>query len=167
MARPIIVTALFGQADNGWLQDMRRAHFPPERNQVPAHLTLFHQLPSSIEDELTRRLVDLARLPPPQAIISGIMDLGTGTAFRVESPQLTQMREGLAQALHGLLGPQDRSPWSPHITIQNKVPPREAAALQKQLQALFQPRPLAINGLATWRYLDGPWDPIRTHIFRG
>ena len=46
----IIVTATFGDGDNGWLQQLRRAHYPPERNRVPAHLTLFRQLPPSIFD---------------------------------------------------------------------------------------------------------------------
>ena len=66
----IIVTALFGHGDNGWLQEMRRTHYPPERNRVPAHLTLFRQLPPSLEPELDGRLAALARLAPPRAMIS-------------------------------------------------------------------------------------------------
>jgi hypothetical protein len=42
---PIIISALLGPEDFGWLNDLRRAHFPPERNQLDAHLTLFHHLP--------------------------------------------------------------------------------------------------------------------------
>ena len=55
-AAPIIVSALFGDADLAWLDALRRAHFPPARNQLPAHLTLFHHLPPSIEGELGARL---------------------------------------------------------------------------------------------------------------
>jgi hypothetical protein len=96
-----------------------------------------------------------------------VLDLGAGTALRVESEELEDMRNDLAEAFHGLLTPQDGSPWRPHITIQNKVEPREARNLQQQLRATFQPRPLAIRGLASWRYLGGPWEPIRIHVFRG
>ena len=163
---PIIVTALFGDGDNGWLQELRRAHYPPERNRVPAHLTLFRHLPPAAEAELSRRLAGVAAAPPPRATIAGVMDLGEGTALRVESEALEAIREDLAEALHGLLTPQDQAPWHPHITIQNKVEPRSARRLQQQLRATIEPRPLSIRALASWRYLGGPWQPLRTHPFR-
>ena len=164
---PIIVTALFGDGDNGWLQELRRTHYPPERNQVPAHLTLFHHLPPGVERELGRRLATYAAAPAPRARVAGVIDLGAGTALRVESEELEDMRYDLAEAMRGLLIPQDQAPWRPHITIQNKVEPREARRLQQQLRAAFQPRPLSIKGLASWRYLGGPWEPIRSYAFRG
>jgi hypothetical protein len=164
---PLIVTATFGDGDNGWLQRLRREHFPPERNQVPAHLTLFHQLPPSIEAELGSRLAEATAGPPPAATIVGILDLGGGTAFRVESEALLAIREDLADAFHGLLMPQDQAAWRPHVTIQNKVAPKQAKALQERLRASFLPRPLAIRGLAAWRYLGGPWESIRERPFRG
>jgi 2'-5' RNA ligase superfamily protein len=164
-AGPIIVTATFGDGDNGWLQALRRTHYPPERNRVPAHLTLFRQLPPSLEGELATRLARAAAAPPPRATIAGIMDLGEGTALRIESAALDALRADLADALQGVLTPQDRT-WSAHVTIQNKVAPREARALQQQLGAAFAPRPLAIGGLAAWRYLGGPWEPIREWAFR-
>ena len=96
------------------------------------------------------------------------MDLGEGTALRVESAALEEIREHLADAFHGLLTPQDQAPWRPHVTIQNKVEPRVARALQQRLRAAFEPRPLAIRALATWRYRpDGTWEPIKAHPFRG
>ena len=164
---PIIVTALFGDGDNGWLQELRRAHYPPERNQVPAHLTLFRQLPPSLEAELSDRLAAAVASPPPRAAIARVIDLGEGTALAVESEVLEAIRADLADAFHGLLTPQDLSPWRPHITVQNKVSPREARALQQRLRAGFEPRPLAIRALASWRYLGGPWEPLKTHSFRG
>jgi hypothetical protein len=166
-AAPLIVTALFGDGDNGWLQELRRAHYPPERNRVPAHLTLFRQLPPSVERELSQRLAGYAATPAPPAAIVGVMDLGEGTALRVESEGLEDMRYDLALALRGLLSAQDRGPWTPHVTIQNKVEPREARRLQARLRATFEPRPLAIKGLALWRYLDGPWEAVRSWTFRG
>jgi 2'-5' RNA ligase len=146
---------------------MRRAHFPPERNQVPAHLTLFHHLPPDVAPELGRRLAAFAAAPPPRAAIAGIIDLGAGTAFRVDSEELEDIRQALAEALRGLLTPQDQARWRPHITIQNKVEPKEAKRLQAQLRATFEPRPLAIRGLASWRYLGGPWEPVKAYTFRG
>ena len=158
---------MFGDGDNGWLQELRRTHFPAERNQVPAHLTLFHHLPPSLERELGQRLGVYVAAPPPKARIAGVIDLGAGTAFRVESEELEDIRYDLAEAFRGMLTPQDRAPWRPHITIQNKVEPREARRLQERLRATFQPRPLSLKGVASWRYLGGPWEPIRSHVFRG
>ena len=133
---------------------------------MPAHLTLFHHLPSSVLGEVGRRLADYAATPAPAAAIAGIIDLGGGTALRVESEGLEDIRYDLALALRGLLTPQDMAPWRPHVTIQNKVEPKEAKALQAQLRARER-RPLAIKGLALWRYLDGPWEPVKQFVFRG
>jgi 2'-5' RNA ligase len=134
---------------------------------VPAHLTLFHHLPPSVERELGQRLATYTATPRPRARLAGVLDLGAGTAFRVESEELEDIRHDLADAFRGILIPQDKAPWRPHITIQNKVEPREARRLQETLRATFQPRPLEIKGLASWRYMGGPWEPIRTHIFKG
>ena len=163
---PLIVTALFGPGDDGWLQQLRREHYPPELNRVPAHLTLFRHLPPSLESELSSRLAAATAAPPPPATIAGILDLGEGTALRVDSPALEAIRDELAEAFHGLLLPQDQTPWRPHVTLQNKVVRRQARALQQALGAGFSSRPLAIRALASWRYLDGSWEPLKTHPFR-
>lgn len=163
---PIIVTALFGPGDDGWLQQLRRTHYPAERNQVPAHLTLFHHLPPGLESELSARLAEATAAAQPPAMLAGIMDLGQGTAFRIESAALAAIRDALAEAFFGLLMPADETPWRPHVTIQNKVEPRVARALQQQLVATFEPRPLLIRALASWRYLDGPWERLKVHPFR-
>lgn len=133
---------------------------------MPAHLTLFHHLPPGIEAELAHRLAAATAAPPPAAEIVDILDLGGGTALRVRSEALAELREILAEAFHGLLTPQDQAPWRPHVTIQNKVPAKEARALQRRLGVTFSPRPLAIRGLAAWRYLGGPWEAIREWRFR-
>ena len=167
MAGALIVTAEIGQRDFSWLEGLRRAHFPTERNQVPAHLTMFHALPPSAESEVRARLASLAKDRPPKATIDGLMNLGGGVAYRVVSPDLDRMREELAEGLHGLLSAQDSAGWRPHVTIQNKVAPKIARALIATLERNFVPRPLAIGGLMLHRYLDGPWETIARYPFRG
>jgi hypothetical protein len=166
MAGALIVTAEIAQRDFSWLEGLRRTHYPPERNHVPAHLTLFHALPPSAEADVPSRLAALAKNPPPRATIEGLMNLGGGVAFRVVSPDLDRIREELAEDLHGLLGAQDSGGWRPHVTIQNKVSSKAARELMESLQRDFVPRPLAISGLALHRYLDGPWDQIGRYPFR-
>lgn len=163
----LIFTAELARPDQAWLDDLRRRYFPAERNQLPAHLTIFHALPPSAERELRSRLSDLARQAAPQAQIAGLMNLGGGVAYRVVSDDLDRIRGQLAESLHGLLGAQDAGGWRPHITIQNKVAPRQARDLQAELEAGFRPRPLAISGLGLHRYLGGPWEELAVYSFRG
>lgn len=167
MAGALIVTAELGAADFAWLDRLRRTHYPADRNQVPAHLTMFHALPPSAEGELRSRLSRLAIGRPPSARIEGLMDLGGGVAFRVVSSDLDQIREELSHDLCGILGAQDSGGWRPHITIQNKVAPKVAHALLAELERGFQARSLAIGGLGLHRYLGGPWDRLAIHPFRG
>ena len=167
MASPLIVTADFASDDFAWLEGLRRRHYPAERNRVPAHLTMFHGLPPSAVDEAKRQLSLAARLPAPQAGIAGLMDLGGGVAFRVVSDQLDAIREEIADHFHGMLGARDAGGWRPHVTIQNKVPPKVARALIEELERGFQPRPLAIGALTLRRYLEGPWETVARYPFRG
>lgn len=167
MAGALIVTAELGGEDQAWLDRLRRTHFPPERNLLAAHLTMFHALPPSLEAEARYRLAEAARSPRPRAEIAGLMDLGGGVAFRVVSDDLDAIRAGLAEAFRGALTAQDGQGWRPHVTIQNKVAPRAARALLDELRRSFTPRPLAIRGLGLHRYLGGPWETIATFSFRG
>lgn len=164
---PIIVTALLGRADQRWLDDLRRAHFPPERNHLAAHLTMFHHLPPSIADELKWRLAEETRgVPAPAAMLAAPFSLGRGVAYRIESAELEAIRSRIAEAFAGLLTPQDQAGWRPHVTIQNKVEPAAAKALLAELKSGFRPQPLVIAGLASWWYRGGPWEPLSEHRFR-
>jgi hypothetical protein len=163
---PIIVTALFGAPDAAWFDNLRRQHFPPERNQLAAHLTMFHHLPPSLASELKGRLVSETRgVAAPRARIAGLVSLGAGVAYRIDSDELAAIRGRLADHFTGMLTPQDQAGWRPHVTVQNKVSPDAARALLRTLQADFSPRPVAIVGLASWWYRGGPWEPLSRHMF--
>jgi hypothetical protein len=167
MAGALIVTAEFAPADLAWLDGLRRAYYPPDRNQLPAHLTMFHALPPSAETEARSTLSRLASERPPRASIEGLMDLGGGVAFRIVSPELDQIRGQLARDFHGLLSAQDSGGWRPHVTIQNKVAPTVARALIASLSRDFRPRMLAIKGFGLYRYVGGPWETLSVVSFRG
>lgn len=164
---PIIVTALLGDADFGWLDAQRRAYFPPERNHLRAHLTMFHHLPPSVERELLDALKGEIRAKAPPARIAGLINLGRGVAYRLDSDGLAEIRERLADRFMTLLTPQDAAAWRPHITVQNKVAPEQARALLAELSADFKPRPLTIAGLAAHWYRGGPWELLASYRFRG
>ena len=164
---PLIVTATLPAEIFAWADRLRRAHFPPERNHLPAHVTLFHALPPSAEGEIGRLLASLASDPPPPARLAQIISLGSGTALLIESPAMLSLREMIAERFHGMLSAQDAGRPRLHITIQNKVTSREAKALQAVLAADFQPRSFLFAGLGLDRYRGGPWEEAGRWRFRG
>jgi hypothetical protein len=165
---PIIVTAQMGKGDQAWADALRTAHFPPERNYLLAHITLFHHLPPMYLPEIKARLAAMARAyPPPHALLSEVMLLGRGVAYRIDCPELLAMRHELAEGFTGLLTPQDQARPRMHITVQNKVEPPVAKALFAGLSSTFQPRPLSITGLSAYYYRGGPWEPIQSWSFSG
>lgn len=167
-AVPIIVIATMGAADQRYFDTLRAAHFPPERNHLAAHITLFHQLPPSCLGELDRLIRRIAAdTPPPAARLREIYSLGGGVAFRIDSPGLLAIRDHIADHFTGMLTAQDQGTPRLHITIQNKVAPGEARALLAELSDHFHPRPLSIAGLAAHHYLGGPWEPAFARNFRG
>lgn len=165
---PLIVTARLPADLARWASDLRRLHFPPERNFLDAHVTLFHALPHFAEAEVARAMAQAASaLAPVVARVDGVMNLGRGTAIRIHSPAMLALRDGLAQQFHGLLTTQDQHRPRLHITIQNKVAPAAARALCAELDAQLEPRDFRFTGLELHNYLGGPWQRARDFAFRG
>lgn len=163
---PLLVTAELPPDVLAWADAMRRAHYPPERNRLRAHVTLFHALPPSAEGELCRMMAALVRRVPPMARIDGLMDLGRGTALLVHCPEVVALHEEMAERLHGLVAQQDAHRLRLHITVQNKVTREEARALQQELAVRLTPRSFAFHGLGLYAWEDGLWRPIRDFPFR-
>ena len=147
---------------------LRQAHFPPHRNFIPAHLTLFHHLPGhdpgAIAADLAASLRDRT---PVRLHATGLRFLGRGVAYAFDAPELTLLRNDLAARWGAFLTPQDRQPFRPHITVQNKADPDEARRLKQRLEAEFQPFDVVGEGLLLWRYLGGPWEPLGDFPFGG
>ncbi len=143
---------------------LRTVHFPPERNLIAAHLTLFHTLPE--EAWVRTHLLKAAEATPrfPLAV-TGLRSLGRGVAYTLTSPELMDLHRRLAQAFAEVLSPQDRQPFQPHIVVQNKATPDAARALLANLRATFTPSPAEAIGLDLWRYRGGPWEYRETFLF--
>ena len=167
LAAPLIVTAELPRDLAAWATRLRQRHFPPERNFLEAHVTLFHALPPSAEGEVRALLADCARSALPPARLDSVMSLGRGTALRIVSPALDEVRARLAEQLAGLLTAQDQHTPRLHVTIQNKVDPATARALQAELAVSFTQRDFAFSGLALHYYRGGPWEFAGRWPFRG
>lgn len=166
--RPIIMTARMGGDDFAWANGLRRQYYPPERNQIAAHITLFHHLPGHCADQVTQCAKDMTRqYAPPHAMLSDLMKLNGGVAYRIESITLLAMRRDIAEQFHGLLTAQDQGRPRLHITVQNKATAALARETYAALAANFEPRSLMITGLALHRYDGGPWEGMGEYGFRG
>lgn len=166
--RPLILTARVEEKHLEPFDCLRRAHFPPDRNFLRAHLTMFHRLPGEYEARIANRLISAAqRTHAMTAEVGGVRHLGAGVAYVIVSPALHEIRAMLKLEFISWLGPQDMRKWQPHITVQNKSSKAKANDLFRTLSQGFQPHSINITGLDLWEYLGGPWQHLTYMAFDG
>jgi hypothetical protein len=165
---PLILTLALDAPSFAFFEALRSRHFPPERNFIPAHVTLFHALPGAeldnVETVLDQSCRDESRM---HLDVVALRFLGRGVAYTLRSEPLSRLHAALAARWQAWLTAQDRHKLQPHVTVQNKVAPEAARALLAELQAEFRPFTIVGEGLRLWRYRGGPWDPVRTFRFDG
>lgn len=155
---PLILTLKLDSASFHYFDELRQEYFPPERNLLSAHLTMFHHLPGDelekIKEDTQRICCSFSEFP---LNFTGWRLLGSGVAIRVEATPLLSLRDRLAAVWHEHLKPQDRQKFQPHITVQNKVAPDEARALSAKLSGVPLPPDCTAKGVSLWHYLGGKW----------
>ncbi|MCF6509261.1 2'-5' RNA ligase family protein [Blastococcus sp. MG754426] len=164
---PLVVTLLLDEEDQARFDRLRAEHFPPERNWLQAHVTLFHALPGEHQEQVARDLLSAAGREAFDVAVTGLRLLGRGVAFELRAAELTAVRAGLAAGWDPWLTRQDRQRFAPHVTVQNKVDPAVARGLHERLLPGFVPWTVRARGLGLWRYLGGPWSPVLAAPFRG
>lgn len=165
--RPLILTLTLEPALADPLNALRKRHFPPERNFLDAHVTLFHALPGEHEETVRRALEALcAATPPFEVRVPRVRQWGKGVFAELVSPDLLGFRTDLAARWDDLLTPQDRRSFKPHVTVQNKVPENEAQALYGTLGPTWKPLSGKATGTELWHYAGGPWEAAASFRFR-
>jgi hypothetical protein len=162
----LLVTAELPADVFAWAEALRRAHYPPARNRLGAHVTLLHGLPPSADAEVRRRLAELSARSAPEAQIVGLMDLGRGTALAVDSPGMVELHAELAERLHGVIQQRDARPLRLHVTVQNKVSRQEAKALQDELRRTLHRQRFRFRGLGLYLWRDELWRLSSLYPFR-
>lgn len=164
---PLILTLALDSASQQYFNKLRKAYFPPERNYLDAHLTLFHHLPQG-ESAIIQTIAHLTKQQQKMQVqVTGVKSIGNGVAFSMESNPLQQMHKRLQSDWQQWLIPQDRQKLWPHVTIQNKVKPEEAKKLKEMLEQDFEPFVIKGTGLSLFEYLGGPWKFVREFEFDG
>jgi 2'-5' RNA ligase len=164
---PIILTLQFDERSFAFFDEQRRRYFPPERNFIPAHLTLFHALPGEHLGTIQQDVEECASNRTAFRLdVTGVRSLGRGVAYALASPELAALRRHLAKTWNDWLKPQDRQNHNPHVTVQNKVDPTQARALLEELRDRFTPFQVQAVGLELWWYRGGPWEKVRSFGFK-
>ncbi|MEV4143944.1 2'-5' RNA ligase family protein [Amycolatopsis sp. NPDC049691] len=168
MNAPLVLTLTVDEETRVVWDALRRKWFPPERLVVGAHVTLFHALPGIHEDEVVADCAAVAGSTGRFTLtVDGVRPLGRGVALVVRAPELMGVHARVRHRWAGWLTRQDQQPLKPHVTVQNKVSPETAAATLAALRANFGPREATATGLAVWRYVGGPWEPVEQLPFGG
>ena len=159
--RPLILTAEIDEKAQTFFNQKRQEFFPPERNYLDAHLTLFHKLPPEnleiMKQDIKQNLNGSASY---QAEAIDIMFMGFGSAYLIQCDPLIALRNSLAKKWQADLTKQDQQPFKPHITFQNKVPAEEAKRVFAEQKEIFEPFSFKITGLKLWYYNNGPWEAV-------
>lgn len=163
---PLILTLRPDVESLAYFTKLRQTYFPADRNYLDAHITLFHQLPSSERAKICADLKQAANRAVFLLKTEGLMFLGKGVAFRFSSSEAGDLRRDLAERWHDHLVPQDqKKTFQPHITVQNKVGPEEAKVLFDRLEKTAKDRDIRATGLDLWYYRGGPWEHIEHFAF--
>ena len=95
---PLVLTLKLDSIAFEILNPLRQQHFPPKRNFLPAHVTLFHALPGDREPAIRETLQTLCDQTSALPIrFPRVRSLGGGVAIEIESPGLIQLQHHLAQ----------------------------------------------------------------------
>lgn len=162
---PLVVTLALPDDVEARFDAERRQLFPPGRTAVGAHVTLFHAIPGELEDDV-RVALDTHAESGLVVRISGVISLGRGAAYLVESHELGARHRALQHRWRGSLTRQDQQPLRAHVTVQNKVDPAQARRTVETLRAAFVPFEADALGFRLWRYDGGPWTLLATVAFR-
>ncbi len=164
--KPLILTALIDPDAQRFFNDQRTRYFPPERNYLDAHITLFHKLPGEESGDIAKHLDHICTHQAPlNARATDIMFMGFGSAYQIEYAELVEIRSSLCKIWNAWLSPQDQQKFRAHITFQNKVKADHAKAVYAAEKEKFEPFDFKIIGLGLWEYDGGPWNAISKHLF--
>jgi hypothetical protein len=151
-----ILTLQLDQRADPYYQDLRLRYYPPERNIVPAHVTLFHRLPDN--DHVWEAIRETALATACFQLAKPVSrSIGRGVAVFFESSAAVKLRNGLSLQLDSYLIEQDRQRFQPHIVLQNKSDSATARLTLAEIKGENLLEPWA-RGMTLWRYQNGPWE---------
>ncbi|MDQ2753084.1 MAG: 2'-5' RNA ligase family protein, partial [Bacteroidota bacterium] len=163
---PLVLTVTLDETSQIFFNQKRVFYFPPERNFIHAHLTLFHHLPGEINICNTIQSI-CHQQKQIELMVKQPVSIGKGVAYQIESKVLVSLHKALQKQWIDVLTMQDRQGLWPHITVQNKVTHQQAGQTLQELKNGFVPFTTYAKGLTLWKYLNGPWEEWKQFVFAG
>jgi hypothetical protein len=97
-ASPLIVTLALDEPSFQFLNSFRQRYFPPVRNFLTAHLTLFHHLPSD-EPQIWQDLNKWSEEQEPFSLrVTEVKSIGKGVVYKIECEPLLQLHRMMQKA---------------------------------------------------------------------
>lgn len=152
---PLVLTLAMDDATQNFLTGLRSKYFPPSRNHLGAHITLFHAIPPQRIDELDAKLTEIcskkkgwdlyARDPIKMGNMKGVMinikQSPSGTTEALHQELLDALRNS-TRAREDELTRQDMQTLKrPHVTVLNK------ARSEDEVEACYQGTVQVFQGL--------------------
>ena len=163
----MILTFGFDPDSFARLAPLRERHFPPARNFIPVHVTLFQQLPTHEQPRILGDLATEAKTASLPFAATGILDFAGGAAIDLECPEGVVLQQRLRRSWRDILSDSDDRKRKLHVTIQNKTDRDSAKRTQAALRAGFTPWRGFLDRLILWHYRGGPWERIATIALKG
>ncbi len=149
------------------LSAWRKQYFPPERNFLEAHLTLYHRLPFTATQLILSTLKTFAQnqLVFPLSF-EELTHQGGFLGIKAAPSEVLQVKGALDRAFDLWLAPQDRQKIMPHVTVMNNAPPEATGEALRLLKQEFAPWQGRAEGLQLFRYRQGPWEWVADFLFQ-
>jgi hypothetical protein len=151
-AGPLILTLSLDKASHQFLTGLRQKYFPPHRNFLSAHVTLFHAIPPQRISELDGYLEGICKeqkgwdvfIGEPKKMGKGgvmvsVRERPSGTIEAIREDLLYNMKRNAGGNEDRLSEQDQRRMGKPHVTVLNKAESEEQVAnCLKEVEEVFE-----------------------------
>ncbi|SMR48784.1 unnamed protein product [Zymoseptoria tritici ST99CH_1A5] len=171
-----VLTLQTDRAHHDRMTALREKFFPPERNTVRAHLTLFNALPESkLDSSVVPLLKEVAaemgpfkiRVKRPYKMAGGFL---VNLSPKDGPPPMNKLVDRLRNTWkeEGFLSDQDAAKRSVHYTLMNKVTDKQKVdEAYAEFTSTWNGDEGIVDGLELWKYAKGRWYWAQRFDFTG
>ncbi|KAK8869720.1 hypothetical protein IAR55_000288 [Kwoniella newhampshirensis] len=188
---PLILTLRLDKATHKLLTDLRSRYFPPRRNFLTAHVTLFHAIPVHRFDELEQKLDAICKERKGWDVFIGepekmgnrgvylrLRERPSNTTETLRAHLLSDLKRGIKEDRDKLTNQDLQTMKRPHVTVLNKASgDDEVEQCLTEVKEVFERMKKdgqkegqhigRATGFELWEYLGGPWKHVKAYSFQG